>query len=53
MQINARASDKAGFKLEAAGNLYKQRDDPRTAKLFNPAIRGRTDPFALRFRKPK
>ena len=27
-------------------------DDPRTAMVFNPAIRGRTDQFMLKFRKP-
>jgi predicted methyltransferase len=26
--------------------------DPRTAKVFDPSIRGRTDQFILKFRKP-
>jgi predicted methyltransferase len=26
--------------------------DPHTASVFDPAIRGKTDQFALRFRKP-
>ncbi|WP_428628748.1 class I SAM-dependent methyltransferase [Sphingopyxis sp.] len=43
---------KAGFKLEAESDLYKHADDPRTANVFDPAIRGKTDQFALRFRKP-
>jgi predicted methyltransferase len=43
----------AGFKLEAESDLYKRVDDPRTANVFDPAIRGKTDQFTLRFRKPK
>lgn len=46
------ALTKAGFKLEASSNLYKRSDDPRTTNVFEPAIRGKTDQFALRFRKP-
>jgi predicted methyltransferase len=26
--------------------------DPHSAKVFDPAIRGHTDQFVLRFRKP-
>ena len=47
------ALTKAGFKLEAESNLYKHPDDPRTAIVFDPAIRGKTDQFTLRFRKPR
>lgn len=47
------ALTKAGFTLEASSDLYKRSDDPRTANVFDPAIRGKTDQFALRFRKPK
>lgn len=46
------ALTKAGFKLEAESDLYRRADDPRTANVFDPAIRGKTDQFALRFRKP-
>jgi hypothetical protein len=42
----------AGFELEAESDLYARPDDPRTANVFDPSIRGRTDQFALRFRKP-
>lgn len=42
----------AGFVLEAESDLYAQPDDPRTANVFAPEIRGRTDQFVLRFRKP-
>jgi predicted methyltransferase len=43
----------AGFKLEAESDIYRQPADPRTANVFSPAIRGKTDQFMLRFRKPK
>lgn len=42
----------AGFVLEAQDDLYARPDDPRTANVFAPEIRGKTDQFALRFRKP-
>lgn len=46
------ALTKAGFVLEAESELYRHPDDPRTANVFDPAIRGKTDQFALRLRKP-
>lgn len=42
----------AGFKLEAESPIYAHPADPRSANVFDPAIRGKTDQFALRFRKP-
>jgi predicted methyltransferase len=42
----------AGFVLEAESGLYARPDDPRTANVFAPEIRGKTDQFVLRFRKP-
>ncbi|AKH43653.1 putative methyltransferase [Altererythrobacter atlanticus] len=42
----------AGFELEAESDLYSQPDDPRDANVFDPVIRGKTDQFALRLRKP-
>ena len=47
------ALTKAGFKLEAESALYAHPADPRTASVFDASIRGKTDQFALRFRKPK
>lgn len=44
---------KAGFKLEAENAAWAQPADPHTANVFDPAIRGKTDQFALRFRKPR
>ena len=42
----------AGFVLEEESDLYARPEDPRTANVFDPSIRGQTDQFALRFRKP-
>lgn len=42
----------AGFVLEAESDLLSRPEDPRTANVFDPSIRGRTDQFLLRFRKP-
>lgn len=42
----------AGFRLEAQSDLYARPGDPRTANVFDEAIRGQTDQFTLRFRKP-
>ncbi|MFN3667918.1 MAG: class I SAM-dependent methyltransferase [Brevundimonas sp.] len=42
----------AGFRLsEEAAYLWRD-DDPRTANVFDPSIRGRTSQFAIIFRKP-
>jgi predicted methyltransferase len=43
----------AGFKFEGASKVLANPDDPRTAKVFDPAIRGKTDQFILKFVKPK
>lgn len=43
----------AGFTLEAESDFLANPEDPRTITVFDPAIRGKTDQFALRFRKPK
>lgn len=42
----------AGFVLDGESDLLAHPDDPRTALVFNPTVRGRTDQFMLRFRKP-
>lgn len=42
----------AGFKLEAESPLLANPADPHTDSVFNPAIRGKTDQFILKFRKP-
>ena len=43
----------AGFKLVGEDALLANAEDPHTANVFTPAIRGKTDQFALKFRKPK
>ena len=43
----------AGFKLDGESALYANPADPRTANVFDASIRGKTDQFALRFRKPR
>ena len=43
----------AGFKLEAESPLLANKADPHTASVFDPSIRGKTDQFILKFRKPK
>lgn len=46
------ALTQAGFVLEAESALYARPTDPRSANVFDPAIRGESDQFILRFRKP-
>jgi predicted methyltransferase len=43
----------AGFKLEGGSDLLHNAGDPRTANVKDPTIRGKTDQFILKFRKPK
>lgn len=42
----------AGFVLEAASSLLANQDDPHSAKVFDPSIKGKTDRFAYRFVRP-
>ncbi len=42
----------AGFVFVASSNLLAQPSDSHSAKVFDPAVRGRTDQFILKFRKP-
>jgi predicted methyltransferase len=42
----------AGFRLEAESPVLANPADPHTARSNDPSIRGRTDRFAMRFRKP-
>jgi predicted methyltransferase len=43
----------AGFEFVGASKILANPADPRTAKVFDPSIRGKTDQFILKFRKPK
>ena len=51
-QVAIDALTAAGFRLEAESELYARPDDPRTANVFAAEIRGKTDQFVLRLRKP-
>ena len=42
----------AGFVLEAESPVLQNPADPHTEKVFAPSIKGHTDQFVLRFRKP-
>ncbi|WP_242098700.1 methyltransferase [Sphingomonas sp. CROZ-RG-20F-R02-07] len=43
----------AGFELVGSSDLLANPDDPRTKEVFDDTIRGRTDQFLLKFRKPR
>ncbi|MET4684432.1 class I SAM-dependent methyltransferase [Brevundimonas faecalis] len=47
-----REVEAAGFVLDGSSDLLARADDPRTANVFDPSIRGNTSQFMLRFRKP-
>jgi predicted methyltransferase len=43
----------AGFVFAGSSKLLERPSDPHTLKVFDPAIRGKTDQFILKFRKPE
>jgi len=43
----------AGFVLDGESDVLHNPNDDHTAKVFNPAIRGKTDKFIFKFRKPQ
>ena len=43
----------AGFEYVGASDILANAADTRTAMVFDPSIRGKTDQFILKFRKPK
>ncbi|MBL8554184.1 MAG: class I SAM-dependent methyltransferase [Phenylobacterium sp.] len=43
----------AGFRFDGESNAFANPADDRKTMVFVPAIRGKTDQFMLRFRKPK
>ncbi len=43
----------AGFVYEGESTVLRNRDDKHTANVFDPSIRGRTDQFVYKFRKPR
>ena len=44
---------RAGFVLEAESDLLRNPGDDRTLNVFDDKIRGKTDRFVLKFRKPR
>ena len=42
----------AGFKLVAEGDFLRRAGDDHTKPIFDTAIRGKTDQYALKFRRP-
>ena len=44
---------RAGFKLEAESKLLRNAADDHTLNVFDPKIRGATDRFLFKFRKPR
>jgi len=48
-----REVEAAGFKLEASSSLLRHPADDHVLKVVESGIRGKTDQFLLRFRKPR
>jgi predicted methyltransferase len=47
-----REVEAAGFVFDGESDALRNAADERTINVFDPAIRGRTDQFMMRFRKP-
>lgn len=48
-----REVEAAGFVFDGELNVLRNPADARTISVFDPSIRGRTDQFVMRFRKPE
>jgi len=46
-------AEAAGFEFVGADDALRNPDDDHTLKVFDPAIRGQTDQFIYKFRKPE
>jgi len=44
---------RAGFKLEATSDILRNPADDHSLNVFDPKIRGKTDRFVFKFRKPR
>ena len=42
----------AGFRFEGETDVLRNPADPRTASVFDPSVRGKTDQFVYKFQKP-
>src|SRR5579864_4673239 len=47
-----REVEAVGFKFDSESSILANAADPRSARVFDKSIRGRTDQFILKFRKP-
>lgn len=47
------AITKAGFVIEAESPMFAHAGDDHTKNVFDPAVRGKTDQFTIRARKPR
>jgi predicted methyltransferase len=45
--------EKAGFVFDGGSTMLANPADPHTATVFDPSIRGHTDQFLFRFKKPR
>jgi predicted methyltransferase len=45
--------ESAGFVLAGESDILRNANDPHTANVFDPSIKGKTDQFILKFKKPK
>jgi predicted methyltransferase len=43
----------AGFKLDEESSILANASDDHTKNVFDPSVRGHTDQFLYRFKKPK
>jgi predicted methyltransferase len=43
----------AGFKLDAESSILANKSDDHTKNVFDPSVRGHTDQFLYRFKKPQ
>jgi len=50
--IVRREVESVGFVYDGESQILRNAQDPRTASVFDPSIRGHTDQFFMRFRKP-
>ena len=48
-----REVEAAGFVFDSEAQFLRNTADTRTTSVFDPSIRGRTDQFVMRFRKPE
>jgi predicted methyltransferase len=48
-----REVEAAGFRFDGESKVLAHPEDPHSALVFDPSVRGKTDKFVMRFRKPR